>query len=143
MKEIRHTGIVVTDMEKALRFYRDLLGLKVAQDFKEEGSYIDSISELSGVRVRMVKLTADDGSMVELLQYLSHPRKAPENRQICEIGCSHIAFSVDDIDREYARLLKNGVRFNCPPYVSPDGYAKVTFCHDPDGTSIELVAVLK
>ena len=139
---IRHTGIVVTDMEKALAFYRDLLGLKVAKDFKEEGDYIDSISGLSGVRVRMVKLTADDSSMVELLQYLSHPRQAGDNPQICDIGCSHIAFTVDDIDKEYRRLSKNGVRFNCPPCISPDGYAKVTFCHDPDGTSIELVEVL-
>lgn len=139
MKAIRHSGIVVTDMEKALRFYCDLLGLKIAKDFEEGGDYIDSISGLSGVRVRMVKLTVDDGSMVELLQYLSHPRKVPDNLQICDIGCSHIAFSVDDIDKEYARLLEGGVKFNCPPYISPDGYAKVAFCHDPDGTSIELV----
>ena len=136
---VRHTGIVVTDMEKALRFYRDLLGLKVVKDFTEEGDYIDSISGLSCVRVRMVKLTADDGSMIELLQYLSHPREARHNSQLCDIGCSHIALTVDDIDKEYARLLKNGVWFDCPPCISPDGYAKVTFCHDPDGTSIELV----
>ena len=140
---IRHTGIVVTDMEKALAFYRDLLGLKIAKDFKEEGDYIDSISGLSGVRVWMVKLSADAGSMVELLQYLSHPREPGDNPQICDIGCSHIAFTVDDIDKEYTRLLKGGVKFNCPPYVSPDGYAKVVFCHDPDGTSIELVEVLE
>ena len=139
---VRHTGIVVTDMEKALRFYRDFLGLKVAKDFKEEGDYIDSISGLCGVRVWMVKLTADDGSMVEILQYLSHPREARDNLQTCDIGCSHIAFTVDDIDKEYTRLLESGVRFNCPPYISPDGCAKVTFCHDPDGTSIELVEVL-
>lgn len=142
MKEVRHTGIAVTDMERALVFYRDLLGLKVVKDFREEGDYIDSISGLSGVRVWMVKLTAADGSMVELLQYLSHPRKSPDNPQICNIGCSHVAFTVDDISKEYARLLKGGVRFNCPPQISPDGYARVTFCHDPDGTSIELVEVL-
>ena len=143
MKEIRHTGIVVTDMEKALRFYRDLLGLKVVKDSREEGDYIDSITGLSRVRLWMVKLTADDGSMVELLQYLSHPQEALDNHQICDIGCSHIAFTVDDIDKEYARLSENGVRFNCPPCVSPDGYAKVSFCHDPDGTRIELVEVLQ
>ncbi len=142
LKEIRHTGIVVTDMAKSLAFYRDLLGLKVAKDFTEEGDYIDSVLGLSGVKVRMVKLTTADGATVELLQYLSHPRETPNNRQICEIGCSHVAFTVDDIDKEYQRLLKNGVRFNCPPCISPDGYAKVAFCHDPDGTSLELVEVL-
>lgn len=139
---VRHAGIVVTDMGQALRFYRDLLGLKVAKDFKEEGDYIDSILGLSGVHLRMVKLTADNGTMIELLQYLSHPGEARHDARICDIGCSHIAFTVDDVDKEYARLSQNGVRFNCSPYISPDGYAKVTFCHDPDGTSLELVEVL-
>ena len=88
-------------------------------------------------------LMTDDTGTVELLQYLSHPREARDNPQICDIGCSHIAFTVADIDKEYARLLKSGVRFYCPPCISPDGYAKVAFCHDPDGTSIELVEVLK
>ena len=142
IKGIRHTGIVVTDMEKALAFYRDLMGLRVVKDFSEEGDYIDSISGLSGVHLHMVKLVAEDGAMVELLHYPSHPGEAPVNPQVCNIGCSHVAFTVDDIDKEYARLLKSGVRFNCAPYVSPDGYAKVTFCCDPDGTYIELVEVL-
>ena len=142
IKGIRHTGIVVTDMERAQAFYHDLMGLKTVKDFEEKGDYIDSISGLSGVHLHMVKLIAEDGTMVELLHYLSHPGEVPVNSLVCNIGCSHVAFTVDDIDKEYARLLKNGVRFNCAPYVSPDGYAKVAFCCDPDGTYIELVEEL-
>jgi catechol 2,3-dioxygenase-like lactoylglutathione lyase family enzyme len=141
LKEVRHTGIVVTDMAKSLAFYRDLLGLKVANDSTEEGDYIDSVLGLSGVRVHIVKMTAPDGSMVELLQYHSHPRKAPPNRQLCDIGCSHVAFTVDDINKEYNRLLKSGLKFVSPPLVSPDGYAKVTFCLDPDGNFVEFTEV--
>ncbi|MFZ3169722.1 MAG: VOC family protein [Candidatus Methanoperedens sp.] len=142
IKNFRHTGIVVSDMEGSLKFYRDLLGLKVIKDFSEKGDYIDSILGLSGVHLRMVKLVTADGSMIELLQYLSHPNQPPIKSGICNLGCSHIAFTVDNIDEEYRRLLENGVRFNCSPYISPDGYAKVAFCHDPDGTSIELVEIL-
>ena len=138
----RHTGIVVSDMERSLKFYRDLIGLKVVKDFSEKGDYIDSILGLSGVHLRMVKLVTDDGSMIELLQYLSHPNQPPIKSGICDLGCSHVAFTVDNIDEEYRRLSEKGVKFNCAPYISPDGYAKVTFCHDPDGTSIELVEVL-
>ncbi len=141
MKAIRHIGIVVSDMERSLKFYRDLLGLKVVKNFKEEGKYIDKILGLSGVKLWMIKLAADDGTIVELLKYMSHPQKAPDNPQICDIGCSHIAFTVDDIGKEYTRLSNKGVRFNCPPLVSPDGYAKVAFCRDPDGVFIELVEV--
>lgn len=142
MKEIRHTGIVVSNMERSLGFYRDILGLKVVKDFIEKGKYIDSISGLLETRLRMIKLITDNGSMIELLQYISHPRQPPVKSRIYDLGCSHIAFTVDNIDNEYKRLLEKDVKFNCPPCVSPDGYAKVTFCHDPDGTNIELVEIL-
>jgi catechol 2,3-dioxygenase-like lactoylglutathione lyase family enzyme len=142
MKEIRHTGIVVSDMERSLKFYRDLLGLKVSVDFCEKGNYIDNVVGLQDTELRMVKLTTDDGSMIELMQFLSHPVESPLKNKIYDLGCSHVAFTVDDLDKEYQKLMDNGISFNCSPIISPDGYAKVTYCHDPDGISIELVEVL-
>lgn len=143
MKAIRHAGIVVSDLEKALHFYRDLLGLKVDRRMDESGDYIDRISGLKNVKVTTVKLAADDGNLIELLYYHSHLRKANTDKGICRIGISHVAFTVEDLNAEYERLSKAGVPFNCPPQTSPDGYAKVTFCRDPDGNLLELVEVLK
>ena len=141
-KNIRHTGIVVTDMERSVEFYRDLLGLEPVIDFTEEGEYINAISDLTGVRLRMVKLVAEEGGMVELLEYLSHPdQRAPGNR-LCEIGPTHVSFTVDDVDAVYQAWSDKGIPFNSPPQVSPDGKAKVTFCRDPDGTSLEIVEEL-
>ncbi|MBI4284061.1 MAG: VOC family protein [Chloroflexi bacterium] len=142
MKAIRHTGIVVSDLEPALRFYVDLLGLKVTKGMDETGDYIDTISGLKNVRVTTVKMAAGDGNLIELLYYHSHRPKSVRTREACEIGISHIAFTVGNVDAEYARLSKAGVPFNSPPQKSPDGYAKVTFCRDPDGTLIELVELL-
>jgi catechol 2,3-dioxygenase-like lactoylglutathione lyase family enzyme len=139
MKNIRHTGIVVTDMERSLRFYRDLLGLEPVIDFTEESEYMDTLCGLKGVRLRMVKLIAEDGSMIELLQYLSHPRQRSEGNTLCEIGPTHIAFTVDDVDRIYADWSAKGIQCNYPPQMSPDGKAKLFFCQDPDGTFLEIV----
>lgn len=143
MKAIRHTGIVVSGIDKSLEFYVGLLGLKVKVDALEQGSYIDNMLALKGVQVRTVKLKADDGSLVELLWYKSHPRIPKSQKEICEIGASHVAFTVENLDDEYKRLSEKGVVFNCQPQLSPDGRAKVTFCKDPDGTFIELVEQLK
>ena len=55
-------------MERSVEFYRDILGLKPAIDFTEEGEYIDRLSAMDGVRLRMVKLVAEEGGMIELLQ---------------------------------------------------------------------------
>lgn len=143
MKAVRHFGIVVSDMERSLRFYRDLLGLKVVRAMDESGEYIDKMLSLQNVRVTSVKMSADGSStLIELLGFKSYPRQSGAHREVCSVGPSHVAFTVDDLDAVYHRLSRAGVHFNAPPQLSPDGYAKVTFCQDPDGTLVELVEVL-
>lgn len=136
-------GIVVSDIDKSLAFYVGLLGLKIKKDMLEQGSYIDNMLELKDVQVRTVKMEADDGNLVELLWYKSHPRTRTHTNEICEIGASHVAFTVGNLDEEYKRLTERGVVFSCSPQYSPDGVAKVTFCRDPDGTFIELVEMMQ
>ena len=141
IKDIRHTGIVVTNLEASLHFYRDLLGFQITKQMEEAGDYIDNISSLRNIKVTTVKMTSPTGQMIELLKYHSHPAEQ-RTREICEIGISHIAFTVDNLDIEYKRLKDKEIKFNSPPQLSPDGYAKVTFCMAPEGTLIELVEVL-
>lgn len=141
IKDIRHTGIVVSDLEASLYFYCDLLGFQIAKQMEEAGNYIDNISSLRNIKVTTVKMTSPSGQMIELLKYHSHPTEQ-KMREICEIGISHIAFTVDDLDVEYEGLKDKGIQFNSPPQLSPDGYAKVSFCRAPEGTLIELVEVL-
>ena len=141
IKNVRHTGIVVIDLETSLYFYRDLLGFQIVKQMEETGDYIDNISSLRNVKVTTIKMTSSSGQMIELLKYHSHPAEQ-KTREISEIGISHIAFTVDDLNIEYGRLKDKGIQFNSPPQLSPDGYAKVTFCRAPEGTLIELVEVL-
>ena len=141
IKDIRHTGIVVKDLKSSVHFYRDLLGLKIIKKMEESGEYIDNLLFLKQVRVITVKMSSRSGQMVELIEYLSHSAEQ-ETRGISEIGISHIAFTVNNLDVEYERLKNKGVKFNSHPQLSPDGYAKVLFCKAPEGTFIELVEVL-
>lgn len=141
IKNIRHTGIVVNDLESALRFYRDLFGFQIVKRMEESGDYIDKICGLTDVKVATVKMASPDGQLIELLHFYSHSSEA-RPRMISDPGLTHIAFTVDNLDSEYDRLRKAGVSFNAPPQLSPDGYAKVTFCRAPEGTFIELVEVL-
>jgi catechol 2,3-dioxygenase-like lactoylglutathione lyase family enzyme len=138
MKGIRHIGIVVSDLEKALHFYGDILGFKVKRDMIESGEYIDNLSALKEVQVRTVKMAADDDNLIEFLYYQSNPRSLKE-KDICDIGYSHIAFIVENLDEEYRRLKAKNIKFNSPPQISPDGKVKVAFCRDAEGNLIELV----
>lgn len=138
---IRHAGIVTDDLEPLLHFYRDLLGFKVVAREEESGPFIDTVLGLHKALVTTVKMATPDGSLLELLHYQSHPRPKT-GRAINDIGISHVAFTVDDLDRDYERLKAEGIKFNSPPQTNPEGTAKVVFCEDPKGNILELVQVL-
>jgi len=142
VQNVRHTGIVVRDMERSLAFYRDLLGLKPVIDFVQKGRYIDTLLGMKGADLHMVKLVAEGGGMVELLHFRSHRRSRPARADFCRIGPTHVALTVDRLDDAYETLRARRVPFVAAPIASPDGKARVAFCRDPDGTFIELVEVL-
>ena len=85
-----------------------------------------------------------NNNILELLYFNSHPELSDTNklRRLTEIGCSHFALTVNDLDTLYSTLKEQGIEFNHPPQVSDDGNVKVAFCRDPDGTFIEMVEEL-
>ena len=135
----RHTGLVVRDLERSIRFYEGL-GLKVWRREEETGPFIGTVVGIPDVRIEWAKMKCPDGSIVELLQYQSHPDEWPlVNALSNKLGCSHIAFTVENIDRTCQEILKFGGSVVNPPVLAPNGMAKVTYCHDPDGILMEVV----
>ena len=141
VKGYRHTGIICKDLQKSLEFYKDYLGLEVIQDYWDDSDYINEINGMRGANVHMIKLKADDGTVVELLDYVTHPTDIIK-QEVYSVGACHIAFQVYDIEQAYDDLLQKGVTFLSGPILSSEGIAKVCFCMDPSNTRIELVEML-
>ena len=145
IKRTRHTGLVVENIDRSLKLYRDILGFKVwRREFEAPGRYIESLVGIPGVQVEYAKLQVGDGTLVELLQYHSHPEKAPAkpypaNRH----GASHIAFTVSNLESLHKELVAAGFHCNSEPLRSPDGKVQVLYCHDADGIILELVEELE
>ena len=137
--QIRHTGLVVADLEGALRFWRDLLGFKVEKQMDESGPHIDAMMGLKDVRVTTVKMTAPEGGMIELLHFQSHPDSPAWLGQPNSTGFTHIAMTVVNLDMAVKKLDDAGVLFPAPPQYSPDGTVKVIYCKGPEGVLLELV----
>lgn len=141
MTDIRHVGIVVSDMAVSLTFYRDVIGLRDAPITQESGEFLDGLLGMTAAKVSTVKLSGTKGStLLELLCF--ETPTATASTPLTAIGPTHVALTVSDLDELYARIIAAGYEFNAPPKVSPDGGAKVAFCRDPDGTFLELVEVL-
>ena len=140
VKRIRHPGIVVGDLEKSLHFWSDLLGFKVVREMDEHGPHMDRMLGIENVRVKTVKMIADEGgSMLELLAFQSPGPVRGQPPAINTIGLTHVAIEVDDAEETFRRLASAGAKFNSPPQLSPDGFSKVAFCRDPDGTFVEII----
>ena len=138
---VRHIGITVSSLAEALEFYGDWLGFKVIREMDEEGEHIDNFSALKGVRVHTVKMQDEGGHVIELLHYDSHPRFL-HKKDVADIGCSHFAVTVDNLDEILAKLAKKGYKPHCEPQLSPDGKVKLTFLPGPDNVLIEMVEEL-
>ena len=137
----RHTGLVVMDLERSIAFYRDIFGLELTGRAKEEGPYIEKLVGIPGAVVEWAKLKIPGGHVLELLQYLSHPLSTPieEIGKANRPGCSHLAFTVIDVEELYGVLQAAGYKCTHAPQVSPDNKVKVMYAHDPDGIILELV----
>ena len=144
VSRIDHVGITVSDVHRALGFYRDLLGLRVVADNTITEPAVAELLGLDSVKLRIVDLDSGDGRIVELLQYVE-----PTGRQIdyesSDPATEHIAFTVDDLAAVRVRLAEAGVKIVSrkaltidDPGGSFDG-ATCLYVRDPDGAILELV----
>ena len=139
---VRHTAIVVSNLEKS-KFFYESIGFCVFASSVEKGGTIDQVTGMDGVILEWVKLKSIDGFVLELLQYHSHPDSEgseepgpnPSNR----LGCSHVCLTVDNLSELHEKLAKNGYICNSEPLISPDNKVKILYCHDPDGVILELI----
>jgi catechol 2,3-dioxygenase-like lactoylglutathione lyase family enzyme len=139
MIKLRHIGIVVRDLQKSVKFYEDLLNLEVFTEMLEEGKYVEDLVGIKKASIKWAKLKAKKGAIFELLEYKDSKYKDKEDYPANRLGCSHIAISVADIDIVYKKLQKYDCKCNSKPLFSPDGKVKVMYCHDIDGTILEIV----
>src|SRR6201997_221554 len=81
---IDHTAIVVGDTEASLRFYRDLLGMRIAGETENYGPEQEHLNNVFGARLRITSLRAAEGPGVELLEYLAPRtgRPMPDDSQV-------------------------------------------------------------
>ncbi len=137
--------VVVSNMERSLRFYRDQLGLKVARDAVREGPSYDAITGIKNVRVRVVFVApAGGGHMIELVEYL-RPRSRKRSWKMSDVGATRICFEVASVARSLNTLKKRGAKkIRGPILLERDGLkiAKLLHMNDPDGVEVEMIQVL-
>ncbi|MFI8747600.1 VOC family protein [Pseudomonas sp. NPDC077186] len=148
--DFHHMCLVVSDMELALRLYRDTLGFSVYIDTlipDEEGAFfaqgtLDDIFHVRGARSRMVMLVSTTGAKLELQQ--------PENPQVQRTpreylgyghtGITELALRVSDIDQWFQTIRAAGYQTQTEyVWAVGGGRLKSFLFHDHDGNLVQLV----
>jgi catechol 2,3-dioxygenase-like lactoylglutathione lyase family enzyme len=137
---IHHTSFTVSNIDKSIAFYRDVLGMDVTWDSKKEGQVFkgpvaDAITGCPGTEQRIVFLAAE-GGQIELVEY--KPRgKALVGNKASDVGSAHVCFRTKNIQELYQKLLKNSVHIHCMP--QDLGFVRAMYFRDPDGIILEAL----
>ncbi len=111
---VAHVGVCVPDVEEAVSWYRDVLGMTVlSPPYLVEGADIerDMGEMVPSVKLKGAIVGSDTSDhVIELIEYPSHPR-SPHQRSLTDAGISHIGLVCHDLSATRAQLEQKGVRF--------------------------------
>jgi catechol 2,3-dioxygenase-like lactoylglutathione lyase family enzyme len=114
--KLRHIAILVSNLEKSVAFYRDVLGLAYVREVEVRGT---KAVDLTDGETNLRLLPAQNAGATKQADYSS-------------VGFNHIGFIVDDLDETYRKLKESKVRFLSQ---APADFFKIA---DPDGLVIDI-----
>ncbi len=132
---IDHTAIVISDTDESLRFYRDVLGLKVAGESENYGPEQEHLNNVFGARLRITSLRAAKGPGVEFLEYLAprDGRTYPPEEKANDLIHWQTKFLGPSAAQAEQELRKNRSKF-----VSTGIVQQSIIVRDPDGHAVQI-----
>ncbi len=137
-----HTGITVSNLERSLAFWRDVLGFELSHTAHQTGEMTKEITGVTGAEIKLAVLKTPGGDKIELLEYLAPPDRKHSDVRPCDVGHVHVALLVDDLDAVLERIATSGWKAAGQPQLlksGPNAGKRVVYVRDPDGTTIEFM----
>ncbi|MEX2202770.1 MAG: VOC family protein [Actinomycetota bacterium] len=147
LRGVFHFSFTVSDLDRSVAFYRDLLGLELVHTQEQDNAYTRRLVGFPDTALRVAQLAVPGQPRgisthdLELVEYV-RPQGVRREGRINDPGAAHLAFTVTDAWSEYERLTGAAVRFVSPPNaitagVNVGGYA--CYFYDPDEIVLELL----
>jgi glyoxylase I family protein len=136
-----HTGITVSNIERSISFYREVLGFEVGERVRVSGEMFEKVTGVPGAEIDVAFVRAP-GYFFELLCYVKPEDRARSKLRACDPGFMHVAFKVHCLDDLVASIKAHGFEPLSAVQTVPDGPAKglrVIYARDPDGVVLEFI----
>jgi len=139
IKRLVHLGICVANLDRARRFYCDVLGCVEVGRLDLEGDTVATLNQMDEVQVR-ISYVERDGWRLELMEYpvpgcVGEAAPSPMN----QLGLTHLVFRVDDLDAVCAQIEAAGGGVLRETLLDMPGPMRIIMAHDPDGQRLELI----
>jgi catechol 2,3-dioxygenase-like lactoylglutathione lyase family enzyme len=137
---VNHTSFTVSDLDKAVAFFRDMLGGTVLSVGDRPREFSERVTGIPGARL-YIGYVEMGGHKLELIQYLEG-QGTTLDVSTNNVGSGHICFDVDDVRGLQRALEDKGIRFVAPPMEIPTGTNKggfASYLKGPDGITIEFI----
>jgi catechol 2,3-dioxygenase-like lactoylglutathione lyase family enzyme len=138
-------GMTVSDMDRAVAFYTDVLSFRKVSDVEVAGAGFEHLEGVFAARARVVRLALGD-ERLELTEYLTpRGRPVPVDSRSEDRWFQHVAIIVRDMDSAYAVLRRNRVEYaSSEPQRLPDwnpsaGGIRAFYFKDPDHHTLEIL----
>ena len=136
-----HTGITVSDVERSLAFWRDVLGFELSHRAHQKGELAEQITGVPGAEI-LIAVVKAPGHKIELLEYRAPADRKRLDARPCDVGSVHVALTVDNLDAILETIAASGWKAAGQPQrltAGPNAGKRVIYVRDPDGTTIELM----
>jgi catechol 2,3-dioxygenase-like lactoylglutathione lyase family enzyme len=137
-----HTGITVSNLERSLAFWRDVLSFELSHTAHQTGELAREITGVVGAEIKLAVLKAPGGHKIELLEYLAPPDRKHADVRPCDVGHVHVALLVDDLGAVLGKIAGSGWKAAGKPQTlktGPNAGKRVVYVREPDGTTIEFM----
>ena len=145
VKKIDAIGITVSEMNRSLRFYGEVLGFKKISDVELYGTEYEALEGIFGLHIRVVRMQLGN-EYIELTDYLtSGGRSIPQDAKSNDLIFQHIAIVVSDMQKAYDHLRKFNIEYvSTAPQTLPKSIPgaegiKAFYFHNPDNHNLELI----
>ena len=136
-----HTGITVTNLERSLAFWRDVLGFELSHRAHHTGDLASEVTGVPGAEISIAVLKGY-GQKIELLEYHAPPTRKHVDLKPCDVGSVHVALTIDNLDAVLNAIAASGWKAAGKPQTlqaGPNAGKRVVYVRDPDGTTIEFM----
>jgi len=141
-----HTGITVSNLERSLAFWRDVLGFEFSHTAHQKGEMAEEITGVKDAELKLAVLKTPGGHKIELLEYLAPADRKRADLRPCDVGFVHVALLVEDLNAVLDRIALSGWQTAGQPQIltkGPNAGRRVVYVRDPDGTTIEFMQTAK